>query len=500
MSDLLQIHPQDDVAVCVHPVTAGTTLGSLRVVNDIPVGHKVALHPIAAGTLVRKYGFPIGRATTAIAAGEHVHSHNLASALEENGDAAATGANATPATAVTGQSSGATFQGYRRPDGRVGIRNEIWIINTVHCINIASEKIAQAAHKRFVAPGGLVDGIYAFTHPYGCSQLGDDLQHTKKILAGLVRHPNAAGVLILGLGCENNQIKSFLEEVGQYDPHRIRFFNAQEVDDEIESGLAAVEELVAYASRFQRETIPASELVLGMKCGGSDGFSGLTANPLVGRVADWLTAEGGTTLLTEVPEMFGAEQVLYARARNEKTLGAMTRMIGDFKNYFHRHNEPVNENPSPGNKAGGITTLEEKSLGCIQKGGQAPIAEVLDYGSPATPRQGGISLIYAPGNDGVSATALTAAGAHLILFTTGRGTPLGLPVPTIKIASNSALAGRKGSWIDFNAGQLLEGRDREEVKQELVQKILAVASGTQLTRNEINGYREITIWKEGVTL
>lgn len=500
MSDLLQIHPSDDVAVCIHPVTAGTTIGALHVQNDIPVGHKVALHAIAAGTLVHKYGFPIGRATRDITAGEHVHSDNLASALEENGDSTSTSTTVAAGAVVTGQPSDATFQGYRRPDGRVGIRNEIWIINTVHCINIASEKIAQASQKRFVTTGGLVDGIYAFTHPYGCSQLGDDLQHTKKILAGLVRHPNAAGVLILGLGCENNQIKAFLEEVGQYDPRRIRFFNAQEVDDEIEAGVAAVEELVAYASGFRRETIPASELILGMKCGGSDGFSGLTANPLVGRIADWLTTEGGTTLLTEVPEMFGAEPVLYARARDGKTLDAMKRMIGNFKDYFHRHNEPVNENPSPGNKAGGITTLEEKSLGCIQKGGQAPISEVLDYGSSATPQQGGISLIYAPGNDGVSATALTAAGAHMILFTTGRGTPLGLPVPTIKISTNSSLSERKGSWIDFNAGQLLEGCDREELKQELVKKILAVASGMQLTRNEINGYREITIWKEGVTL
>lgn len=499
MSDLLKIHPEDDVSVCVRGLSAGAVADSLHVLNDIPVGHKVALRAIRSGELVRKYGFPIGRATHDIAAGEHVHSHNLASALEEKEDAAAA-ATAPLATAVIAGKAGASFQGYRRADGRVGIRNEIWIINTVHCINTASEKIAQLAQQHFVQPGGAIDGIYALTHPYGCSQLGDDLQHTRRILAGLVQHPNAAGVLILGLGCENNQIKEFLETLGQYDPRRIRFFNAQEVDDEIESGLAAIEELVAYATTFHREPVPASELILGMKCGGSDGFSGVTANPLVGRVADWLTAEGGTTLLTEVPEMFGAETVLYRRARNETTLRAMERMISDFKDYFRRHNEPVNENPSPGNKAGGITTLEEKSLGCVQKGGQAPVGQVLEYGSPVTPRQGGIALIPAPGNDGVSSTALTAAGAHLILFTTGRGTPLGLPVPTLKIASNSALFARKGSWIDFNAGQLLEGRPMDELQRELVEKILAVANGTQHTRNEINGYREITIWKEGVTL
>lgn len=500
MTDFLIIHPSDDVAVCVRPLSNGEVIEGIRIVSDIPAGHKIARHFIPAGAPIRKYGFPIGRAIRNISAGEHVHSQNLTSTLEEPMDGTQPDSVAVPAGDVAIRERASFFQGFRRPDGQVGTRNEIWILNTVHCVNAAAEKIAHAAHNRFVVPGALIDGVYSFSHPYGCSQLGDDLNMTKKILAGLARHPNAAGVLIIGLGCENNQISEFLSDLGEYDPHRIKFFNAQDVTDEIEMGLKAVEQLVAYASRFRREPIPAGELILGMKCGGSDGFSGLTANPLVGCMADWLSAQGGTTLLTEVPEMFGAEQVLYHRARNGEILEQMAGMIGRFKDYFHNHNEPVNENPSPGNKAGGITTLEEKSLGCIQKGGLAPVCEVLGYGERATPNQGGLSLIYAPGNDGVSATALSAAGAHLILFTTGRGTPLGFPVPTLKISSNTPLFQRKQSWIDFNAGRLLEGVSMSLLRDELVQKVLAVASGEQRTCNEENGYREITIWKEGVTL
>ena len=503
MDALLKIHTLDTVAVSREALPKGTTVetatSNLKLLDDIPAGHKVALRAMAAGDWVWKYGFPIGLTTAAIAPGQHVHTQNLKSGLGE-GVVPEPPKEDVLEIALVDNGAPATFMGYRRPDGRAAIRNEIWIINTVACVNGTSERIAAKSRERWCQPGSPIEGIHAFTHPYGCSQLGDDLGQTRRILARLARHPNAAAVLVLGLGCENNRLEGFLKEVGEHDPRRILFFNAQEVFDEIESGLEAVEELVGYASTFRREPIPVSELILGMKCGGSDGFSGITANPLVGRVADWLSAQSGTTLLTEVPEMFGAEAVLERRAQTPAIAGQFHGMVEEFKEYFRRHNEPIYENPSPGNKEGGISTLEEKSLGCVQKGGQAPVREILSYGQVATPGLGGLSLLQAPGNDGVSATAMTAAGAHMILFTTGRGTPLGLPVPTLKIASNSDLAGRKPGWIDFNAGDLLrEGVIREGVTRNLVNLVLETAGGRQ-TRNEINGYREIAIWKEGVTL
>jgi len=497
---LLKIHPLDTVAVCREAQTKGTVLDGLTLIDDIPAGHKVALKAMAAGDWVWKYGFPIGKATAAITPGQHVHTQNLESGLGEGVVPEPTKEDSASAAIITTKSEPATFMGYRRADGRAAIRNEIWIINTVACVNGTSERIAARARERWCQPGSPIEGVQAFTHPYGCSQLGDDLGHTRRILADLASHPNAAAVLVLGLGCENNRMDGFLKAVGEKEPRRIRFFNAQEVADEIDSGLESIEEMVEYASSFKREPIPASELILGMKCGGSDGFSGITANPLVGRIADWLSAQGGTTLLTEVPEMFGAEAVLERRAASPEIAEQFRGMVEEFKDYFRRHNEPIYENPSPGNKDGGISTLEEKSLGCVQKGGQAPVREILSYGQIATPALGGLSLLQAPGNDGVSATAMTAAGAHMILFTTGRGTPLGLPVPTIKIASNADLAARKPGWIDFNAGELLrEGVAQETVTESLVSTVLDIASGKQ-TRNEINGYREIAIWKEGVTL
>lgn len=498
MISLLQIHPSDTVAVAPSVIEAGTVQDGikLKVMEAIPAGHKVALVDIAEGQEVIKYGFPIGKATTAIQAGQHVHSHNMATGLGDNTELVYEQETSESAASPNIP----TFMGYRLPDGRAATRKEIWIINTVACVNVPSQRIADAANREFVNTEPMVDGIHAFTHPYGCSQLGDDLGHTRKILAGLVRHPNAAGVLIIGLGCENNTLKTFLEEVGAMDPQRVRFFNAQEVGDEVEHGIEAVRELAEHLAPIQREPIPASELVLGMKCGGSDGFSGITANPLVGRIADRLTSMGGTVVLTEVPEMFGAEAPLFNRCENSDTFESAVGMVNEFKDYFRRHNEPIYENPSPGNKDGGITTLEEKSLGCIQKGGKAPVRQVAGYGDLVKQGLGGLCLVLAPGNDGVSATALTAAGAHCVLFTTGRGTPLGVPAPTLKIASNADLAARKPNWIDFNAGQLLdESIQPEAVTDDLMKLILDTASG-QEARNEINGFREITIWKQGVTL
>lgn len=501
MSPLLQINPADNVAVARRTLAAGTVLPTGPLATGIPAGHKVALRPIPAGEGIRKYGFVIGLATRDIAAGEHVHEHNVRSGLGADTAMAYSGAPSVPADPSAALLGPATFLGYRRPDGSVGTRNEIWIINTVACVNVPAERIARLAAEKYVRPGGGIDGVQSFSHPYGCSQLGDDLAHTQKILAGLARHPNAGAVLVLGLGCENNQLRAQLEQIGATAPGRIRFFNAQDVSDEIEEGLVRVGQLADYAAQFRREPVPVSELILGMKCGGSDGFSGITANPLVGRVSDWLTARGGTAILTEVPEMFGAEEPLLSRAVSQAVFDQGLAMINGFKDYFRAHHEPIGENPSPGNRAGGITTLEDKSLGCVQKGGRAPVAQIAGYGERAKPGLGGLCLVNAPGNDGVSCTAMAAAGAHALLFTTGRGTPLGVPVPTIKIASNHELAERKKGWIDFDASPVLEpGAGIDDIARELIKTVVATVSGERQSKNEINGFREITLWKDGVTL
>jgi altronate hydrolase len=466
--------------------------------EDVPAGHKIALQSISAGETILKYGYSIGAATRDIPPGAHVHTHNLASTLRGDLDASRVEPRrrAAPSAAPA-----ATFQGFRRADGKVGIRNEIWIVNTVGCVNNAAERIAAAARTELLREGSTLDGIHAFPHQYGCSQLGQDLESTQRVLAGLIRHPNAAGVLVLGLGCENNQMRLQLEQVGAFATDRVSYFNAQDVGDEVEEGLGRVRALAATAERQRREPIPAGELIIGMKCGGSDGLSGITANPLVGRIADRISAAGGTVLLTEVPEMFGAEEVLLSRAASPDVARGTIAMVNEFRAYFRRHGQPIDENPAPGNKAGGITTLAEKSLGCVQKGGAAPVSQVLAYGEAAPSKLGGIALINGPGNDGVSSTAMVAAGAHLLLFTTGRGTPLGFPAPTVKISTNSALYEKKRSWIDFDAGPIALGRGTfDDLGGQLFELVLDVASGRTRTRNEQNGFREIAIWKDGVTL
>lgn len=460
--------------------------------DDVPKGHKVALRDLDAGEPVVKYGAELGRTVEAVPAGTWVHSHNLRTALGDLHEYEYHPTARPPAA----EGEVPTFQGYRRANGTVGTRNEIWVVNTVACVNRAAERIARTANERF---RGRVDGVHSFSHPYGCSQLGDDLEHTQRVLAGLIRHPNAGGVLVIGLGCENNRLDALLEQAGDVDRSRLRYFTSQLVGDEVEEGLAMVEELVAIAEGDERTACPVSDLVLGVKCGGSDAFSGITANPLVGRISDRLTALGGTVLQTEVPEMFGAEQQLMNRAASRDVFEAMVGMINRFKQYFIDHGQPIYENPSPGNKDGGLTTLEEKSLGATQKGGGATVTAVLDYGEPATEK--GLNLIYAPGNDGVSVTAEVVAGATVVLFTTGRGTPLGFPVPTLKIATNSDIAERKPHWIDFDAGALLGGSaTMEALADDLFETIRQTAGGARRARNEENDYREIAIWKDGVTL
>ena len=448
---------------------------------ELSTGHKHALQPIAKGEPVIKYGFPIGHATADIAEGEWVHSHNLATNLEGTLEYTY---HPTPSP-LPGEKSDKTFMGYLRKDGSVGIRNEVWIVNTVGCVNQTARILAEKT------------GALHFPHPFGCSQLGNDQAFTQAILKGMVNHPNAAGVLVLGLGCENNTLEVFKAVLGETDPDRVKFLNCQDVEDEIQEGCKLIQELQDYAATFQRTPQPLSKLKAGLKCGGSDGYSGITANPLVGRFSDLLVAQGGASVLTEVPEMFGAEQLLMDRAVNEEVFEKTVSLINDFKDYFTRHNQVVYENPSPGNKKGGITTLEEKSLGCVQKGGLSTVMDVLKVGQ-AIPGSG-LYLLDGPGNDLVAMTNLMAAGCQVILFTTGRGNPAGAPVPTVKIATNTPLAKKKQGWIDFDAGILLSDPDLDKHGQKLLEYVLQVADGEQ-TCSEKNGYREISIFKDGVTL
>jgi altronate hydrolase len=488
----IRVHAEDNVAIALRPLETGERVVIAGQVVSIrtPVeqGHKVALTDIVAGEVIRKYGWAIGRSTSAIAAGTQVHTHNVETLLEGEEQY-----RYQPIAQPVLPTSDATFMGYRRADGRVGTRNEIWILPTVGCVSRTSERIASVAHSRH---SGAVDGVHAFTHPFGCSQLGDDLAGTRSVLAALASNPNAGGVLIVGLGCESNQLDALMSEIPEALRSRVRTLKAQTEEDETNAGLAIVDELVREAAQTRRAPVPLSGLVIGLKCGGSDGFSGLSANPLVGRISDLVVGSGGSTMLTEIPEIFGAERLLMARAQDREAFDALVTVVNDFKRYFLEHGQPVSENPSPGNIAGGITTLEEKSLGAVQKAGQAPVADVLRYGERA--RRKGLTLLEAPGNDAVSSTALAAAGATMILFTTGRGTPLGFPVPTVKIASNSALAARKKNWIDFDAGAVLE-RGLDATAEELLALITRIASG-EPTAAERNDEREIAIWKRGVTL
>ena len=445
---------------------------------DLSNGHKYALCDISKGENVIKYGNPIGHATEDIKKGEHIHTHNMKTNLS--------GVIEYKYAPFEDKSVKETdipnFMGYVRENGDVGIRNDIFIVVTVGCVNKVAERLAS------------MTGAVAFTHPFGCSQLGDDQTVTQKVLKGIVNHPNAGGVLVLGLGCENNNIDLFKGVLGEWNDRRVKFLNCQDFDDEIEEGLKLIEELKAYANGFERVSVPVSALRIGLKCGGSDGYSGITANPLVGRVSDKLISMGGSCVLTEVPEMFGAEHLLMARAESREVFDRTVDLINNFKEYYERHGQVIYENPSPGNKKGGITTLEEKSLGCVQKAGSSAVVDVLDYGD--TVRRNGLSLLNGPGNDIVAITNLFAAGVHIILFTTGRGTPVGSGVPTVKISTNGSLAERKSAWIDFDASPVLEGR---ELTDELFDYVLSVANGEE-TKNEKFGYKEISIFKDGVTL
>jgi len=495
MPQAIHISPIDNVVVALHPIAKGTLVEvdglAVTALEDIPQGHKMAVKPIKNGENVIKYGFPIGHATADAEPGTWMHTHNVHTNLSGEVEYSY---NPSPDLAPLPKVEPETFMGFRRKDGRAAIRNEIWIIPTVGCVNNVAQAIERQA-KSLIS--GTVEDVVAFPHPYGCSQMGDDQEHTRTILADLINHPNAGGVLVLGLGCENSNITELKRYIGEYDERRIKFLAAQESDDEIADSLELIRELAAYAGSFEREPVSCSELIIGMKCGGSDGLSGITANPTVGAFSDMLVGAGGTTILTEVPEMFGAETLLMNRCINEEIFEKTVHLINDFKNYFTSHNQTIYENPSPGNKKGGISTLEDKSLGCVQKSGSAPVMDVLMYGEPVHTK--GLNLLSAPGNDLVASTALAASGAHIVLFTTGRGTPFACPVPTMKISTNTALSTKKSNWIDFNCGRLVEDTDMDTLKNDFFDFVLEVASGKKV-KSEEAGFHDMAIFKQGVTL
>ncbi len=490
----IKIHPSDNVIVAVYEIEAGEIFKvegkEYTASTVIPAGHKMAIETIKQGENIIKYGFPIGHAKKDIMVGEHAHSHNVKSNL---GDLLEY--TYEPKIEEVTKTPSRTFMGYRRKDGKVGIRNEVWIVPTVGCVNSIVREM-EARSQQYL--GENIEGIYAYNHPYGCSQLGADWQMTLEYLCGLIRHPNAGAVLVVGLGCENGNIEELKKFLGDYDEKRVKFLVCQEEEDEIAKGVEMMKELCAFANKFKRTECPVSELIIGLKCGGSDGFSGITANPLMGSISDKLISQGGSSILTEVPEMFGAETILMNRCRTPELFDKTVHLINDFKQYFMRYGEKVDENPSPGNKAGGITTLEDKSLGCTQKGGTSPVEDVLKYAEPV--KKHGLSLLNAPGNDLVAANALVASGAHVVLFTTGRGTPFGCPVPTVKVSSNTPLYEKKKSWIDFNAGALLDGVSMEQMTDEFYEYLLKLASGEVHAKSEMLDKHELAIFKDGVTL
>lgn len=494
MQEYIRINKDDNVAVALKPLDKGTVLNfgdlSVTLTEDVPQGHKVAIKPIAKGGDVIKYGFRIGHIQEDVEPGTWVHTHNLKTALGDLNTYTyqPTGVDVEP-------TEEAFFDGYMRANGTVGVRNEVWIVCTVGCVNSIARQIEKDARKR--KPEG-VEEVVAFTHPYGCSQMTEDQENTRKILADLINHPNAGAVLVLGLGCENSRIEVLKDYIGDVDPDRVKFLQVQDVEDEQEEAAKLMDELMAYAANFKREKVSAKHLVIGMKCGGSDGLSGITANPTVGMFSDKLVSKGGTTILTEVPEMFGAETLLMNRCANEELFNQTVDLINDFKKYFIKNGQEIYENPSPGNKDGGITTLEDKSLGCTQKSGSSLVRGVVPYAGRV--KENGLNLLSAPGNDLVAATACAAAGAQIVLFTTGRGTPFASPVPTVKIATNTRLATKKKNWIDFNAGRMITDEiPMEQLSDELFQLVLDVASGKRVKAEE-EGFHDFAIFKQGVTL
>lgn len=499
MQDFVQISRNDNVAVALKDLKSGTVLEvsgeTVALIDNVPRGHKFALRNIAQGASVIKYGFSIGNAVADIRVGEHIHIHNLKTALGDDLSYEYNPKKYDVEMNTQNLQNKATFLGYERKDGRVGVRNELWIVPTVGCVNSVAKAIAAGCQDLV---GDTIEAVVAYSHPYGCSQMGDDQENTREALADLIRHPNAGGVLVLGLGCENSNIGVLKDYLGDYDAEHIRFLQSQDVEDEVAEGISIMQELARHAATNTRKRVGVEKLVIGLKCGGSDGLSGITANPIVGRFSDYLTELGGSTILTEVPEMFGAETILMDRCESEEVFDKTVKLIKDFKDYYRFHNQTIYENPSPGNKEGGISTLEDKALGCTQKSGMSVVRDVLAYAEPIKKR--GLNLLSAPGNDLVASTALALSGAQIVLFTTGRGTPFATAVPTVKISTNTPLSEKKNNWIDFNCGRLLEeGMTIDMLAEELFEYVVGVASGAYV-KSEREGFRDLAIFKQGVTL
>lgn len=495
MKQFIKIHNQDNVAVALQDLSAGLLLDvegqNVTLKNNIGRGHKFAVVDIKQNQNAIKYGYPIGHTLCDIRAGEHIHIHNIKTNLSDINDYE----YLPKMTALSEQLADRDVQIYRRENGDIGVRNELWIIPTVGCV----VGIANQIRKQFMQQNDLsdIDGVFTFNHSYGCSQLGDDHENTKVMLQNMVKHPNAGAVLVIGLGCENNQVNVFKESLGEYDDSRVKFMISQHCDDEVTTGVELLQQLYETMRQDRRQTGKLSEVKFGLECGGSDGFSGITANPMLGKFSDYLISHGGTTVLTEVPEMFGAERILMSHCKNKDVFQKTVKMVNDFKQYFIEHHQPIYENPSPGNKSGGITTLEDKSLGCTQKAGHSQVVDVLKYGERLKIK--GLNLLSAPGNDAVATSALAGAGCHIVLFTTGRGTPYGGFVPTMKIATNSELAQKKKHWIDFDAGRLVYSMTMDELLRDFIELVVDTVNGKP-TKNEINEFRELAIFKSGVTL
>ncbi|MDR0378960.1 MAG: altronate dehydratase family protein [Candidatus Accumulibacter sp.] len=498
----IRLHADDDVLIAVRPLVPGMTINpeNLGVRDPIPPGHKLAARDIAAGAPVRRYGQIIGFSREAIGAGRHVHSHNLGMGEFSRDHGIGQDAREPPKVPEP-----ARFMGYRRPNGKVGTRNYIAIIATVNCSSTVAKTIAKHFTRERLQNFPNVDGVLALPQPSGCGLRveGEGMQALRRTLAGYAGHPNFAGVLFVSLGCEQNQIEPIVEMTGPCEPGYLSQVVIQREGGTaaaVEKGIAWVEAMLPRANDHRREASPVSDLIVGLQCGGSDGYSGITANPALGGASDLLVAHGATTVLSETPEIYGAEHLLTRRARTPEIARKLLDRIAWWQNYCARGGGDLDNNPSIGNKAGGLTTILEKSLGAVAKSGTSALNGVFSYAEPINTR--GFVFMDTPGYDPVSATGQAAGGAQIICFTTGRGSAFGCAgVPTIKLASNTALYKHMRDDMDVNCGDLLDGVPMPEISHRIFDAILRHASG-EPTRSELHGYGEDEFlpWQTGAVM
>jgi altronate hydrolase len=499
----IRLHPDDDVVIARQQLVSGIALldENVKVSGLVPPGHKVATHAIPAGAPVKRYNQIIGFAKRAIAAGEHVHLHNLA--MGEFARDYAFGADAKPTRYVDNP---ATFQGIIRADGRVATRNYVGILSTVNCSATVAQGIADAfkGAGRDAFPN--VDGVVALTHGSGCGMdvNGESMHVLRRTLGGYARHANFAGVLIVGLGCEANHISALLGAQKLSEGPLLRTFSIQDTGGTaktIAKGVAMIQEMLPHANAVKRQSVPAAHLTLGLQCGGSDGYSGITANPALGAAVDLLVRHGGTAILSETPEIYGAEHLLTRRAVSRAVGEKLIERIKWWEDYTLRNKGEMNNNPSPGNKAGGLTTILEKSLGAVAKGGTTNLVAVYEYAQPVTDK--GFVYMDTPGYDPVSATGQVAGGANMICFTTGRGSAYGCaPAPSLKLATNTALWNRQEEDIDINCGEIVDGTSTVEQMGERFFRMMLDAASGQKTKSERHGYgqNEFVPWYLGAVM